>query len=235
MSHSGGFWVSHRASAGKHTCAASVCEGWGDVGKNGGMSRFVFLPVDSECDQLVKQRDTECGSGGGGVGWGEGGSNLFHRESLRPISESERDERKKEEKNGGKLLHNEHNDKQKDFSVISGRFPQTPNNSDWRLDAELQRVRGGFSFYSFLLQKCESFVWKWKQWNLLKQTGEAETKVSRQKIRKPSAEKTRRRQQSSEEFGLLRVLKHFNMNSFNRWFFFTRTLSLVFYTTAINS
>lgn len=37
------------------------------------MSRFVFLPVDSECDQLVKQRDTECGSGGGGGGDGGGG------------------------------------------------------------------------------------------------------------------------------------------------------------------
>lgn len=36
------------------------------------MSRFVFLPVDSECDQLVKQRNTECGSGGGGGG-GAGG------------------------------------------------------------------------------------------------------------------------------------------------------------------
>lgn len=52
------------------------------------MSRFVFLPVDSECDQLVKQRDTECGSGGGGGGGGGGGvSNLFHRESLWPSSE----------------------------------------------------------------------------------------------------------------------------------------------------
>lgn len=30
------------------------------------MSCFVFLPVDSECDQLVKQRDTVSGSGGGG-------------------------------------------------------------------------------------------------------------------------------------------------------------------------
>lgn len=38
------------------------------------MSRFVFLPVDSECDQLVKQRDTECGSGGGGGGGGGGGA-----------------------------------------------------------------------------------------------------------------------------------------------------------------
>lgn len=32
------------------------------------MSRFVFLPVDSECDQLVKQRDTVSGSGGRGRG-----------------------------------------------------------------------------------------------------------------------------------------------------------------------
>lgn len=45
----------------------------GDVGKNGGMSRFVFLPADSECDQLVKRRNTESGSGRGrkGIGgWG---------------------------------------------------------------------------------------------------------------------------------------------------------------------
>lgn len=55
-----------------HVCAERVW-GQGDVGKNGGMSRFVFLPVDSECDQLVKQRDPECGSGGGGGGREGGG------------------------------------------------------------------------------------------------------------------------------------------------------------------
>ncbi len=98
------------------------------------MSRFVFLPVDSECDQLVKQRDTECESGGGGGGGrgGGGGSSLFHRESLWPSSESERGERKKK---WGRVQHNEHNDKQKNFSVICGRFSLTPNSTR-RLDTE---------------------------------------------------------------------------------------------------
>lgn len=44
----------------------------GDVGKNGGMSRFVFLPADSECDQLVKRRNTESGAGRGRKGGGGG-------------------------------------------------------------------------------------------------------------------------------------------------------------------
>ena len=69
--------------------------GQGDVGKNVGMSRFVFLPVDSECDQLVKQRDTDCGSRGtrGVRRERGGGSSLFHRETLWSSSESERGER----------------------------------------------------------------------------------------------------------------------------------------------
>lgn len=54
----------------------------------------------------------------------EEGFGPFHHES--PRSESERDERRK--KKWGRVLHNEHNDKQKNFSVISGRFPQTPNS-----------------------------------------------------------------------------------------------------------
>lgn len=53
------------------------------MGKNGGMSRFVFLPVDSECDQLVKQRDAECGSGGGGGERGGGGGG---REGVQSLS-----------------------------------------------------------------------------------------------------------------------------------------------------
>lgn len=113
-----------------------------DVGKNGGMSRFVFLPVDSECDQLVKRRDTECGSGGGGGG----GPISFSRESLWPSFESERGEEKK----WGRVQLNEHNDKQKNFSVICGRFTLTPNLVP-RLDTE--RLKGQ-DVFPFLYDLC---------------------------------------------------------------------------------
>lgn len=90
------------------------------------MSRFVFLPVDSECDQLVKQRDTECGSGGGGGGEGGGGGggapiSFTVRVCGQALSKS-----RMKEKKWGRVQHNEHNDKQKNFSVICGRFPLTP-------------------------------------------------------------------------------------------------------------
>lgn len=90
------------------------------------MSRFVFLPVDSECDQLVKQRDTECGSGGGGGGDGGGGGggapiSFTVRVCGQALSKS-----RMKEKKWGRVQHNEHNDKQKNFSVICGRFPLTP-------------------------------------------------------------------------------------------------------------
>lgn len=107
------------------------------------MSRFVFLPVDSECDQLVKQRDTECGSGGGGcggdgggrlgVGGGVGGPSLFHRESLWPSTESERDER---EKNGaGYNIMNVMTNK-RTFQSFRGCFPLTRATQLQRLHAE---------------------------------------------------------------------------------------------------
>lgn len=87
--------------------------GQGDVGKNGGMSRFVFLPVDSECDQLVKQRVTVKDAE-------EGGPLAF---TMRDFGQALRQER-----GGGSvwvcvcagLHHTEHNDKQKNFSVIHG-------------------------------------------------------------------------------------------------------------------
>lgn len=66
------------------------------------------------------------------VGWG---SNRFHRESLWPSSESGRGGKEKErrreggEAKGGRRgrggwggQHHEHNDKQKNFSVICGPF-----------------------------------------------------------------------------------------------------------------
>lgn len=106
--------------------------GRGHVGKNGGMSRFVFLPVDSECDQLVKQKDTECGSGGGG-----GGSSLFQRESLRPSPESGWDERKKgAEYNIMNIMTNKGT-----FQPFVVAFLQPPRRPTrvWQLDSEWPR------------------------------------------------------------------------------------------------
>lgn len=79
------------------------------------MSRFVFLPVDSECAQLVKQRDTDCGSEWGrknGGGWRRGG-NLFHCETLW-LSWWVGGQGEVKEKMG-RVQHNEHNDKQRNF------------------------------------------------------------------------------------------------------------------------
>ncbi len=70
------------------------------------------------------------------------GSTLFHRESLWLSSESERGERKK----WGRVRHNEHNDKQKNFSVICGCFPLT-SNSVQRLDTEPLKDLGVYLFY----------------------------------------------------------------------------------------
>lgn len=86
--------------------------GQGDVGKNGGMSRFVFLPVDSECDQLVKQRVTVKDAEEGVhllLPW-EISVRLWDREGWKSVCVCV----------CVGLHHTEHNDKQKNFSVIHG-------------------------------------------------------------------------------------------------------------------
>lgn len=96
-------------------------------GKNGGMSRFVFLPADSECDQLAKRRNTEFGGWNGGGGWlaeGRGVPNRFHRESLWLRLRVRKGWRRKGRGEGTRGVegrrHQQHNDRQKDFSVIWG-------------------------------------------------------------------------------------------------------------------
>lgn len=53
----------------------------------------------------------------------------------------------------GRVLHDEHNDKQKNFSVICGRFPLTPPNSVWRLDPEPLKGQDVFLFLMLWLKK----------------------------------------------------------------------------------
>lgn len=118
------------------------------------------MPVDSECDQLVKQRDTECGSGGGG---GEGGGSISF--TVRVWGQALSQRGVKEKKWGG-LQHNEHNDKQKNFSVICGRFPQTPNPIQ-RLDTEPLKGQGVFLFYDLCLKKeIIDFIFKMNTFKL---------------------------------------------------------------------